>query len=165
MFVFSFSQVLYSSMKFPSISLNPTSSTLPNGFYNDYVLDKYQINLIQLGHILDLYCVRLSNAAPFCENYAKLYFDAKHLEKGLNRGEGREGGQALFHKKVLLLSNIERCPKFLEYTLTVPSSQKHRYNISGIFSFKYLLIQICNTMQQFMILNTYINTYINYIFY
>ena len=31
------------------------------------------------GHILDLYCVRLLNAAPFCENYAKLYFDAKHL--------------------------------------------------------------------------------------
>ena len=38
------------------------------------------------GHILDLYCVRLSNAAPFWENYAKLYFDAKHSEKGLNRG-------------------------------------------------------------------------------
>ena len=37
------------------------------------------------GHILDLYCVRLSNTAPFCKNYAKLYFDAKHLEKGLNR--------------------------------------------------------------------------------
>ena len=36
-------------------------------------------------HILDLYCVRLSNAAPFCKNYTKLYFDPKHLEKGLNR--------------------------------------------------------------------------------
>ena len=33
------------------------------------------------GDILDLYCVQLSNAAPFCENYTKLYFDAKHLEK------------------------------------------------------------------------------------
>ena len=22
---------------------------------------------------------------PFCENYAKFYFDAKHLQKGLNR--------------------------------------------------------------------------------
>ena len=32
-------------------------------------------------HILDLCCVRLSNAAPFCKNYAKLYFDAKSLEK------------------------------------------------------------------------------------
>ena len=31
-------------------------------------------------------CVRQSDAAPFCENYAKLYFDAKHLKKGLNRG-------------------------------------------------------------------------------
>ena len=41
------------------------------------------------GHILDLYCVQLSNAAPFCQNYTKLYFDAKHLENGLNRGEGR----------------------------------------------------------------------------
>ena len=47
------------------------------------------------GHILDLYCVRLSNAAPFCENYTKFYFDAKHLEKGLNtgcRGLGGGGG-------------------------------------------------------------------------
>ena len=42
----------------------------------------------QVLHILDLYCVRLSNAAPSCENYAKLYFDAKRLEKGLDRGEG-----------------------------------------------------------------------------
>ena len=25
-------------------------------------------------------------AVGCCENYAKLYFDAKHLEKGLNRG-------------------------------------------------------------------------------
>ena len=29
---------------------------------------------------------QLSNATPFCENYTKLYFDAKHLEKELNRG-------------------------------------------------------------------------------
>ena len=49
------------------------------------------------GHILDLYCVRLSNAAPFCENYTKLYFDAKHLEKGLNRGWGEIFG-AFFQK-------------------------------------------------------------------
>ena len=33
------------------------------------------------GHILDLYYVRLLNSSPLCENYAKLYFDAKHLEK------------------------------------------------------------------------------------
>ena len=37
------------------------------------------------GPNLDLLCVQQSGAAPFCENYAKLYFDAKHLEKGLNR--------------------------------------------------------------------------------
>ena len=35
---------------------------------------------------LDLLCVRQSNVALICENYAKLYFDAKKLEKGLNRG-------------------------------------------------------------------------------
>ena len=35
---------------------------------------------------LDLLCAWQSDAAPFCENYAKLDFDAKHLEKGLNRG-------------------------------------------------------------------------------
>ena len=33
-----------------------------------------------------------------CENYARLYFDSKHLEKGLNRGGGENFG-ALFHKK------------------------------------------------------------------
>ena len=32
-------------------------------------------------HILDLYCVQLMNAAPFCKSYAKLYYDAKHLER------------------------------------------------------------------------------------
>ena len=26
------------------------------------------------------------DTVPFCENYGKLYFDAKHLEKWLNRG-------------------------------------------------------------------------------
>ena len=34
---------------------------------------------------LDLLYVRQSDAAPFCENYAKLYFDPKHIEKELNR--------------------------------------------------------------------------------
>ena len=68
------------------------------------------------GHILDLCCVRLSNAARFCENYANLYFVAKHLEKGFNRGRGEILG-AFFLKKVPLLDNIECCPKFLEYAL------------------------------------------------
>ena len=38
------------------------------------------------GPNLDRLCVRQLQAAAFCENYTKLYFDAKHLEKGLNRG-------------------------------------------------------------------------------
>ena len=55
---------------------------------------KYGNLMLPGGHILDLYRIRLSNAAPFCENYTKLYFNAKQLKKGLNRegggvGEGR----------------------------------------------------------------------------
>ena len=74
--------------------------------------------MIPSGHTLDLCCVRLSNVASFCENYATLYFDAKHLEKGLNR-EASEIFGAFFSKKkkVPFLANIERCPKFLEYAL------------------------------------------------
>ena len=64
------------------------------------------------GHILDLYCVRLSNATPFCENYAKVYFDAKRLEKGLKF-------LVPFLKNVPFLVNIECCPKFLEYHWTL----------------------------------------------
>ena len=61
------------------------------------------------GHILDLYCFRLSNAVPFGKNYAKFYFDAKHLEKGLNRG-GRGGiFGALLSKK---------CPFFIKSALS-----------------------------------------------
>ena len=36
--------------------------------------------MLQVGHILDLYCVLLSSVALFCKNYTKFYFDAKHLE-------------------------------------------------------------------------------------
>ena len=74
------------------------------------------------GHILDLYYVWLSNTAPFCENYAKFYFDAKHLEKGLNVGVGWalfSKNVPIFNKKVPFLANIEGYPKFLEYALTV----------------------------------------------
>ena len=39
-----------------------------------------------LSLYLDFLCVLQLDATPFCENYAKLYFDAKHLEKGLNKG-------------------------------------------------------------------------------
>ena len=62
------------------------------------------------GHILDPYCIRLSNAGPLCKNYAKFYFDAKHLEKGL---EGGGGGGGL----VPFLADIDHCLKFLEYAL------------------------------------------------
>ena len=61
---------------------------------------KYGNLMLPAGHILDLYRVRLLNAAPFCKNYAKLYFNAKHLKKGLNRG-GKIFG-ALFSKKCSL---------------------------------------------------------------
>ena len=62
------------------------------------MLLKYGNLILPAGHILDLYCVRLSNAAIFCENYTKLYFDAKHLWKGLNKELGKIVG-ALFSKK------------------------------------------------------------------
>ena len=32
------------------------------------------------GHVLDPYCIGLSNAAPLWRNYVKLYFDAKHFK-------------------------------------------------------------------------------------
>ena len=54
-----------------------------------------------IGHVLDLYCVGLTNAALFWENYTKLYFYAKHLEKGLNGcGVRFLVFDALFSKKV-----------------------------------------------------------------
>ena len=56
------------------------------------MLLKYGHLMLPAGCILDLYCIQycvwLSNAAPSWENFTNLYFDAKHLEKGLNiRGE------------------------------------------------------------------------------
>ena len=48
---------------------------------------------------------------PFCKNYAKFCFDAKHLGMGLNRGGGGWGGEfleALFSKKVPFF--IKKCP-------------------------------------------------------
>ena len=51
--------------------------------YIFYYID--QLCTTHPAHILDLYCVQLLNATPFCKNYTKLCFDAKHLEKGLNR--------------------------------------------------------------------------------
>ena len=42
--------------------------------------------LILAGHNLDLLKIQQSGFAVVCENYSKVYFDAKHLENGLNRG-------------------------------------------------------------------------------
>ena len=44
-----------------------------------------EFNMTVLGLNLDLLCIQQSDAIPCCENYAKLYFDTKSLEKGLNR--------------------------------------------------------------------------------
>ena len=44
------------------------------------------ICLVYSGPNVDLLCVRQLDAAPFCENDEKLYFDAKNLEKELSRG-------------------------------------------------------------------------------
>ena len=38
------------------------------------------------GPNLDFLCIWQSDTAPFCENYAKLYFNTNHLEKGLKSG-------------------------------------------------------------------------------
>ena len=35
---------------------------------------------------LDNFCIQQSDVLLFSENHLKLYFDAKHLEKGLSRG-------------------------------------------------------------------------------
>ena len=73
------------------------------------------------GPNLDFLCIRQSHAVPIQENYAKLYFHAQHIEKGLNKRGGRGGGVgrsknfgAFFYKKVHFLASIRRCPKFLE---------------------------------------------------
>ena len=52
---------------------------------------KYESLMLPAGHILALSCVRLSNAVPLCENYAKLYFNAKQLKKGLDKSMGERG--------------------------------------------------------------------------
>ena len=70
------------------------------------------------GQILDLYCIWLSNAAPFCKNYAKLYFGPKRFEMGLN-GVVVEFLGPFFHKNVPFLTIIEWSPKFLEYDLLI----------------------------------------------
>ena len=52
------------------------------------VVYKYKKYILYIKHIyisranLDLLCIRQQlDAASYCENYAKLYSDSKHLEK------------------------------------------------------------------------------------
>ena len=59
------------------------------------------------GPNLDHLYIWQLDAASFCKNYAKLYFDAKLLEMGLNRGGEIFG--APFFKKSVLMANIWWC--------------------------------------------------------
>ena len=56
---------------------------------------------------LDLLCTLQSDAASFCENYARLYFDTKHLEKGLMKGGKIYVAPFFFRKSALfwMISN------------------------------------------------------------
>ena len=74
----------------------------------------YTSNILT-GHNLDLYCVLLSNATPFCKNYTKLYFDAEPYKRDWIGG--MKVLVPFFRKKVPFLANIKRCPKFLQYAL------------------------------------------------
>ena len=65
---------------------------------------------------LDLLCVWQSDTTNFCEKYAKPYFDAKHLEKGLNRW-WLNFWCPFFQKKLPFLANIGCCPYFLDQAL------------------------------------------------
>ena len=87
-----------------------------------------------LADILDLYCVWLSNAGLFLENYAKLYFGTKLLENELNREGTFFKKVPFFHKKVCFLANIECCPNIQEYVLLILS----------IRFFEFLLINFWN---------------------
>ena len=88
---------------------------------------------IQAGSNLALVCVWQSDAAPFCENYTKLYFDAKHLEKRLNRGWWNFW--CLFIQKSTLFANIGRCPSFLDLALSSFCILNH-----------LMIYQICDVM-------------------
>ena len=67
---------------------------------SEIMLLKYGNLILPAGHIQDLYRVRISNAAPFCENYTKLYFDAKQEIFG-----------ALFSKKSPLSGQYRTLPE------------------------------------------------------
>ena len=93
---------------------------------------------------VDFLCVQQSDTALFCENYIWLYFDSKHLEKGLKRGE-EIFGAIFFSKKVPILANIGYCPNFLDEALATMNNLKqtscHRPHASQITSWKTLFMQ------------------------
>ena len=68
------------------LKVSVLEKVIENNELRVYKEDKLIIRLDTSGPNLDLFCVPLLIAAPFCENYAKLYFDAEHLEKGLSIG-------------------------------------------------------------------------------
>ena len=68
-------------------------------FKVDKIMLKYGNLMLPAWHILDLYCVRLLNAAPFYENYTKR-----------GRGGGLSFCSPFFKKEVPFLAIIERCP-------------------------------------------------------
>ena len=55
------------------------------------------------------FCIKKLNAVPFCKNYAKLYFDAKHLEKGLVYTIFSKS--ALFSRKSALFDQYQTLPQ------------------------------------------------------
>ena len=61
--------------------------------------------------ILILLCALFYDS--FCGNYAKHYFDAKHLEKRIKYGVVKLKWSPFF--KVPFLASIGRCPIFLDY--------------------------------------------------
>ena len=63
------------------------------------------------GPNLDLLCIQQSGAAPICEKYSMLYFDPKHLKKGLNRGLWNFWFP-FFKKKNAHLGQYWKLPKF-----------------------------------------------------
>ena len=66
-------------------------------------------NELSTGSNVDLLRVSQSHAAPFCENDAKLYIDAKHLEKGLNRLKSL----VPYFQKIAPFGQYQTCPNFL----------------------------------------------------
>ena len=85
----------------------------------------------QSGHILDLYYTQLSNSAPFVK-IIQIFILMQNTEKRDWMGEGGGGWNfwypfffffqqkySFFHKKVPFPTNIQHCPKFLEYALSV----------------------------------------------